>query len=51
MKLLYSAASPYVRKVRVVAIEKGLAGKVENVPTQVSPNKDSTDVAGDNPLM
>jgi glutathione S-transferase len=40
-----------VRKVRVVAIEKGLAGKVENVPTQVSPNKDSTDVAGDNPLM
>ena len=51
MKLRYSAASPYVRKVRVVAIEKGLAGKVENVPTQVSPNKDSTDVAGDNPLM
>jgi glutathione S-transferase len=51
MKLRYSAASPYVRKVRVVAIEKGLAGKIENVPTQVSPNKDSTDVAGDNPLM
>jgi glutathione S-transferase len=51
MKLRYSAASPYVRKVRVVAIEKGLAGRIENVPTQVSPNKDSTDVAGDNPLM
>jgi glutathione S-transferase len=51
MKLRYSAASPYVRKVRVVAIEKGLAGRIETVPTQVSPNKDSTDVAGDNPLM
>src|ERR687886_199943 len=52
MKLRFSPASPYVRKVRVVAIEKGITGKIENVPTQVSPNKDSRgEVAGDNPLM
>ena len=33
MKLFYSPASPYVRKVRVVAIEKGLADRIELLTT------------------
>jgi glutathione S-transferase len=33
MKLAYSAASPYVRKVMIVAIEAGLEPKIEKIPT------------------
>ncbi|HUC63575.1 MAG TPA: glutathione S-transferase N-terminal domain-containing protein [Alphaproteobacteria bacterium] len=48
MKLRYSAASPYVRKVMVVAHETGLVGKIETIPTNVwAPD---TDIAKDNPL-
>ena len=32
MKLYYSSASPYVRKVMVTAIETGLESKIEKVP-------------------
>ena len=39
MKLRYSPASPYVRKVNVVALETGLDGRLERVPTSVSPIK------------
>ena len=39
MKLRYSPASPYVRKVTVVALETGLDGRIERVPTTVSPTK------------
>jgi glutathione S-transferase len=48
MKLYYSTTSPYVRKVRVVAIEKGLADRVELVAA--NPWPDPAAVATVNPL-
>jgi glutathione S-transferase len=48
MKLYYSPTSPYARKVRVVAIEKGLADRVELVAA--SPWPDPAAVAAVNPL-
>lgn len=51
MKLHYSSASPYVRKVMVTAIETGLDKKIEQVPATVTPIKPNADVARDNPLM
>jgi len=48
MKLRYSPTSPYVRKVLIVAIETGQAGKIEKVPTDVwGPN---ADIGKQNPL-
>lgn len=48
MKLRYSRASPFVRKVLVCAHELGLAGQIDLVPTDVwAPD---TDVTQDNPL-
>ncbi len=48
MKLRFSPTSPYVRKVTVTAIETGLDGRIERVPTNVwDPD---TDIATDNPL-
>ena len=38
MKLTYSPASPFARKVRICAIELGLIGKIEFVPASVSPD-------------
>ena len=37
MKLTYSAASPFARKVRIAAIELGLIDRIEFVPTTVAP--------------
>jgi glutathione S-transferase len=37
MKLTFSPASPFARKVRVAAIELGLIEKIEFVPTTVAP--------------
>ena len=51
MKLRFSGASPYVRKVRVVAMETGLAAKIENVPTTVAPNATNAEMAAENPLV
>lgn len=48
MKLRYSPTSPYVRKVMVVAIEIGLEGQIEIVPTD--PWDPDTDLPADNPL-
>jgi glutathione S-transferase len=48
MKLLYSTTSPYARKVRIVAIEKGLAPRIELVPA--TPWPDPAPVAVHNPL-
>jgi glutathione S-transferase len=48
MQLYYSPTSPYVRKVRVVAIEKGLADRVELVAA--TPWPDAAAVAAVNPL-
>ena len=48
MKLRYSPTSPYVRKVTVCAIEMGLAGRIEHVPTRLW--QAGSDLARDNPL-
>jgi glutathione S-transferase len=37
MKLTFSPASPFARKVRIAAIELGLIDKIELVPTTVAP--------------
>ncbi len=51
MKLRHAAASPFVRKVMVVAHELGLADRIELVPTTVSPVQANASLAADNPLM
>jgi len=48
MKLFFSPTSPYVRKVRVVAMEKGLGDRIELVPA--NPWPDPAAVAAANPL-
>ena len=48
MKLYYSATSPYARKVRVVALEKGLDERLELV--LANPWPDPTAIVGFNPL-
>ena len=50
MRLHFSPASPYARKVLVVAYEAGLEAHVETVPASVSPVIVASDVVGDNPL-
>jgi glutathione S-transferase len=50
LKILYSAASPFVRKCLVAAHELGLNGRIERVPAAAHPvNRDPTIVAK-NPL-
>ncbi|MBV9521588.1 MAG: glutathione S-transferase [Alphaproteobacteria bacterium] len=51
MKLRHSPASPYVRKVMIVAIESGLAGRIETVPTTVLPVKPNDSLKPENPLV
>ncbi len=51
MKLYYSAASPFVRKVLVCAHECGLAEGIELVPTKVVPSEPNRDYARVTPLM
>jgi len=51
MKLYYSAASPFVRKVLVCASECGLDGRIEQVPTKVLPSEPNRDLGKSNPLM
>ena len=48
MKLRYSPTSPYVRKVTVLAIESGLDGRIERVPTDTADPTD--DLPRVNPL-
>ena len=48
MKLRYSPTSPYVRKVTVTAIEAGLDGLIERVPTALF--QAGCDIDRDNPL-
>lgn len=50
MKLFFSPASPYVRKVMVVAYEKGLAGRIEKIETKVSPLSRNGQLVPHNPL-
>jgi glutathione S-transferase len=51
MKLRHAAASPFVRKVMIVAHELALVGHVELVPTNVSPIRTNETLAPENPLM
>lgn len=51
MKLHYSSASPYVRKVNVCAEELGLASRIEIVPTKVLPSEPNRDYGKVAPLM
>jgi len=51
MKLYYSSASPFVRKVLVCAHECGLAGEIELVATKVLPSEPNRDFARVAPLM
>jgi glutathione S-transferase len=47
MKLTFAPTSPYVRKVRIAAIELGLIDRIELVPTTVQPTKDNTEYQRD----
>ena len=54
MKLFWSPASPYARKVRVVAHETGLVGRIEEVPvdtSQVPPDLIATNPLGKVPAL
>jgi glutathione S-transferase len=50
MKLFFSPASPYARKVMIVAHETGQAGSIELVTAKVSPVERNGAVADANPL-
>ena len=50
MKLYFNPASPFVRKVRVLARETGLDKSIEEVVTAVSPVQANADLAQANPL-
>jgi len=49
MKLFFSPASPYVRKVMVVASELGLADRIEKLPSAASPIKADQTIVAHNP--
>lgn len=51
MKLHYSTASPFVRKVTVCAHELGIADRIELVTTKVAPSEPNRDYAKVTPLM
>lgn len=50
MKLHFGAPSPYVRKVRAVAIELGLDDRVELLTRAMTPVSPDADLNADNPL-
>ena len=50
MKLTYSPASPFARKVRIAAIELGLIDRIEFVPTTVAPGTPNDDYSKIYPL-
>ena len=51
MKLMSSSATPFGRKVEVVAIEKGLIDSIEVVATSTSPTSPHEGLSGVNPLI
>jgi glutathione S-transferase len=51
MKLYYSPPSPYARKVRVAALELGLADRVQEIETPVAPHKPNEALGLKNPFM
>ena len=50
MKLIFSPSSPFVRKVRIAAIELGLIDRIEFLPTTVAPGQPNDDYARITPL-
>ena len=50
MKLTFSPASPFARKVRIAAIELGLVDKIEFVPATVAPGTANEDYSRITPL-
>lgn len=50
MKLTFSPASPFARKVRIAAIELGLIDKIEFVPAAVTPGTANEDCSRITPL-
>lgn len=50
MKLHYNPASPYVRKVRVLAIETGLMEQIDLAPVTITPVGPDRDLCADNPI-
>jgi len=50
MKLYYSNTSPYVRKVMVVAYERGLIDRIETLPASATPVSHNGTLAAVNPL-
>ena len=50
MKLTFSAASPFARKVRIAAIELGLIDKIELVPATVAPGTANDEYSKITPL-
>jgi glutathione S-transferase len=51
MKLWYSPASPFARKVRASALELGLGGRIELAVVTVQPSKPNLELARENPLI
>lgn len=51
MRLWFNPASPFARKVRIVAREAGLAGDMEESSIPVSPVKPHVKLARENPLV
>src|SRR3979411_2103305 len=50
MKLTFSPASPFARKVRIAAVEVGLIDKIEFVPTTVVPGQPNDEYSQITPL-
>ena len=50
MKLTFSPASPFARKVRIAAIETGLVDKIEFVPATVAPGQANEEYSKITPL-
>lgn len=51
MRLWHNPASPFARKVRIVAREAGLLPRVEEIAVMVSPVNPNADLAAKNPLV
>ena len=51
MRLWHNPASPFARKVRIVARETGLSDRIEEVGIMVNPVKPNADLARENPLV
>ena len=51
MRLWYNRASPFARKVRIIARETGVASRIEEIEITVSPVDVNSELAAHNPLV